>query len=310
VEEVHADIVAAATLCAVPVASIAASWNLEPLQLAPTVLVAFAYLRRTRTLARRGQPVPGWRQFVFWLGIALVILALNSPIDELGEQHFFFVHMCQHVLIGDLAPLCFVAGLTGPVLRPVLAYRPVERLRFLTHPLVALPVWAVNLYAWHLPFLYQAALHHDAVHALEHFLFFTCGALMWSPVVETLPAPAWFGTGWKLGYIALVRMLETILGNVFIWSTSVFYPAYQHLHPLWGIGAVHDQNLAGVVMMAEGGFVTLAALAWLFLRLAEEGELRQTLIEQGYDPVQVRRAVRYGRAHAFGEGTPAGPGNS
>jgi putative membrane protein len=293
-----------------PVASIATSWNLEPLQLAPTLVVCFAYLRRTRTLARRGQPVPAWRQFLFWLGIALVVLALNSPIDELGEQHFFFVHMFQHVLLGDLAPLCFVGGLTGPVLRPVLALRPVERLRFLTHPFLALPVWAVNLYMWHIPFLYDAALRHNSIHALEHFLFFTCGCLMWSPVLETLPAPAWFGTGWKLGYIAIVRMLETVLGNVFIWSSSVFYPVYVHVHPLWGIGAVHDQNLAGVVMMAEGGFVTLAALAWLFLRLAEEGELRQRLLEQGYDPVQVRRAVRYGRAHVFGEGSSPEPRNS
>ncbi|HEY3921348.1 MAG TPA: cytochrome c oxidase assembly protein [Gaiellaceae bacterium] len=291
------------------VASIGTQWNLEPLQLVPTLLAAFAYLRRTRTLKRRGQPVPGWRQFLFWLGIFLVIAALNSPIDELGEQHFFFVHMFQHVLLGDLAPLCFVAGLTGPVLRPVLALRPVERLRFLTHPFVALPVWAVDLYVWHIPTLYDAALHHSAIHALEHALFFTCGGLMWSPVLETLPAPTWFGTGWKLGYIAIVRMLETILGNVFIWSSTSFYPPYQHLHPLWGIGAVHDQNLAGIVMMAEGGFVTLGALAWLFLKLAAEGELRQRLIEEGYDPVQVRRAVRYGRAAAFGEGTAPGPLN-
>jgi cytochrome c oxidase assembly factor CtaG len=291
-------------------ASLAASWNVNPLQLAPTLLVALLYLRRTRTLARRGQPVAGWRRFLFWLGIGLVLVALNSPIDGLGEEHFFFFHMLQHVILGDLAPLCFVAGLTGPVLRPVLALRPVERLRFLTHPLVALPVWALNLYIWHIPFLYEAALHNDAVHALEHALFFTCGALMWSPVLETLPAPAWFGTGWKLGYIAAVRALETILGNVFIWSSSIFYSTYRHAEPLWGIGGVRDQNLAGVVMMAEGGIVTLAALAWLFLRLAEESELRQRLLEQGHDPAQVSRAVRFGRAAAFGEGTAAGPRNS
>jgi cytochrome c oxidase assembly factor CtaG len=291
------------------VASIGTQWNLEPLQLVPTLVAAFAYLRRAQTLKRRGQPVPGWRQFLFWLGIFLVVMALNSPIDELGEQHFFFVHMFQHVLLGDLAPLCFVAGLTGPILRPVLALRPVERLRFLTHPFIALPLWAVDLYAWHVPVLYDAALHNSAIHAVEHLMFFTCGGLMWSPVLETLPAPAWFGTGWKLGYIAIVRVLETILGNVFIWSNTVFYPPYRHLHPLWGIGAVRDQNLAGVVMMAEGGFVTLGALAWLFLRMAEESELRQRLIEQGYDPAQVKRAVRYGRAAAFSEGTAPGPLN-
>ncbi len=284
------------------IASAATTWNLEPLQLAPTLVVGLLYYRRSRTLARRGTPVPGWRQFLFWLGNGLVIVALNSPIDALGEQDFFFVHMSQHVILGDLAPLCFVAGLTGPILRPVLAIRTVDRLRFLTHPLVALPIWAVNLYIWHIPFMYQAALRHAPIHALEHFLFFTCGALMWSPVVETLPAPAWFGTGWKLGYIVAVRFIETILANVFMWSSTVFYPWYEHGHAIWGITAVHDQNLAGIVMMAEGGFVTLGALAWLFLRLASEGELRQKLIEEGYDPVQVARAVRYGRAKALSEG--------
>ncbi|HEY7536922.1 MAG TPA: cytochrome c oxidase assembly protein [Gaiellaceae bacterium] len=293
-----------------------ANWNLEPLQLVPTLLVSVLYLKRTRTLARRGTPVPGWRQFLFWLGIALVVFALNSPVDELAETDFFFVHMLQHISLGDLAPLCFVAGLTGPVLRPVLALPGFDHLRTLTHPLVALPIWAVNLYIWHVPFLYEAALKHDSVHALEHFLFFTCGALMWSPVVETLPAPEWFGTAWKLGYVALVRLIETVLGNVFIWSTSVFYPVYEAGLPKWGITAIQDQNLAGVVMMIEGSFVTLGALAWLFLRLAAEGELRQELIEQGYDRAQVNRAVRYGRAHALerpaaaGEGTLVRPGNT
>jgi putative membrane protein len=207
--------------------------------------------------------------------------------------------MTQHVILGDLAPLCFVAGMTGQLLRPLLALRLVDRLRVLAHPLIALPLWAVDLYFWHIPFLYDAALHHDSVHALEHFGFFTCGCLMWEPVVETLPGPAWFGTGFKLGYVAVVRLLETILGNVFIWSSSAFYTVYRHA-PQWGITPVHDLNLGGIVMMAEGSVVTLAALAWLFLRLAAEGETRQRLLEQGLDPRQVHRAVRYGRAKDLG----------
>jgi putative membrane protein len=279
--------------------SLLSPWSLEPLQVVPTVVVAYLYLRRTRTLKHSGRPVSGWRQAAFWTGIGLVVLALNSPIDYLGEHDFFFIHMAQHVILGDLAPLCFVLGMTGQILQPVLAFPIVQRLRILSHPLVALPVWAFNLYLWHIPYLYDAALHHDSVHALEHFCFFTFGCLMWEPVVETLPAPAWFGTGMKLGYIAAVRLIETILGNVFIWSSAAFYSVYKH-PPLWGISPAHDQNLGGIVMMAEGSIVTLAALAWLFLKLAAEGELRQELLEQGLDPRQVQRAVRYGRAHDLG----------
>jgi putative membrane protein len=272
------------------------AWNLEPLQLLPTLAVSLLYAKRAQTLARRGTPVPVWRQISFWTGIALVLVALVSPIDEIGEEDLFFFHMLQHVILGDLAPLCFVVGLTGPILRPVLALPVVDKLRVLAHPLVALPIWAVNLYLWHVPWLYQEALQHSSLHAFEHFMFFTCGALMWSPVVETLPAPAWFGTAAKLGYIFAVRLIEAVLGNIFMWTNSALYPWYEHADPTWGISAVRDQNLAGVVMMAEGSIITLAVLAWLFLRLGAEGELRQRLIEEGYDPKQVARAVRYGRA--------------
>ncbi len=281
--------------------SLLTSWTLDPLQLAPIALVAFGYWRRVRTLHSRGTRVPPWRRLVFALGIALLVLAFASPIAAIAEQELFSFHMLQHVVIGDLAPLCLLAGLTGPILRPLLALRPVERLRVLANPLLALPVWAANLYLWHVPFLYEAAVEHSAVHALEHVCFFTAGAIMWLPVLETLPAPEWFGTGSKLAYIAVVRLVETVLGNVFVWAGTVFYPVYASGEELWGVSPLRDQGLAGAVMMVEGSVVTIAALAWLFLRLAREGELRQELLERGLDPRVVGRAVRYGRAQELGE---------
>jgi putative membrane protein len=276
--------------------SLLTSWTLDPLQLAPIALAVLAYGLRVRTLRRRGTPVPRRRLALFGLGIALLVLALASPIAAIGEEELFSFHMLQHVLLGDLAPLCLLAGLSGPLLRPVLALRPVERLRVLAHPAVALPLWALNLYVWHVPVLYEAAVEHSAVHALEHVSFFTAGLIVWLPVLETLPAPEWFGTGAKLAYIAVVRVVETVLGNVFVWSGTVFYGVYASGEELWGVSPLRDQGLAGAVMMIEGSLVTIGALAWLFLRLAQEGELRQELLERGHDPRAVRRAVRYGRA--------------
>ena len=270
-------------------------WTLDPLQLAPVALLAVAYALRARTLRRRGTPMPGWRIALFATGIGLLLLAFASPIAAIGEEELFSFHMLQHVLIGDLAPLCLLAGLNGPMLRPLLALRPVERLRVLANPLVALPVWAANLYLWHVPFLYEAAVEHSVVHALEHMSFFAAGIAVWLPVLETLPAPEWFGTGPKLAYIAVVRLVETLLGNVFVWSGAVFYGVYDAGEELWGVSPLQDQGLAGAVMMIEGSIVTITALAWLFLRMAQEGELRQELLERGLDPRTVRRAVRYGR---------------
>lgn len=271
-------------------------WSLEPVRLLPLALAAFLYWRRALTLRRRGAPVPARRQLLFGLGLLLVLVAVASPIDRLGEERLFLLHMLQHVLLGDLAALCVVAGLTGPLLRPVLALAWVERLRVLAHPLVALPLWALNLFLWHLPVAYEAALSSGGVHALQHICFFTFGALMWAPVVELLPGPMWFGTGWKLGYIVVVRLLGTLLGNVFLWSGTVFYGTYERAERLWGISPLADQGLAGAVMMIEGSLVTIGAIAWLFLKLAAEGELRQQLLERGLDPRAVNRAVRYGRA--------------
>ena len=271
-------------------------WSFDPAKLLPLVLAAFLYWRRALTLRQRGTPVPPWRQLLFGLGLVLAVTAVASPIDRIGEERLFSFHMLQHVVLGDLAPLCIVAGLTGPLLRPVLALSWVERLRFLAHPLVALPLWTLNLFLWHLPVAYEAALSSAGVHALQHLCFFTFGALMWAPVVEVLPGPMWFGTGWKLGYIVVVRLLETLLGNVFLWAGSVFYGTYERAERLWGISPLADQGLAGAVMMIEGSLVTIGALAWLFLKLAAEGELRQQLLERGLDPRSVNRAVRYGRA--------------
>ena len=264
------------------------SWTLDPLELAPLALITVAYGVRTRTLARRGSPVAWWRAALFGFGVLTLFFALASPVAALGEERFAW-HMVQHLLLGDLAPLALLLGLTGPLLRPLLALPPVHALRGLAHPLVALPLWVANLYLWHLPVAYEAAIRNDLVHALEHLSFFTAGLLMWAAVLETLPAPEWFGTGAKLGYIVAVRLTSMVLANVFFWSETVFYEPYARV-------GVADQAAAGAIMMVWGSIVTIVAFAWLFLRMFEEGERRQELLERGLDPRAVRRAVRYGRA--------------
>jgi putative membrane protein len=252
------------------------------------------YGLRSRTLAQRGTPVPRWRIAAFAGAVVLFAVALSPPLEHRAEELFVF-HMVQHVLLGDLAPLLFVLGLSGPLLRPLLALRPVAALRPLAHPLVALPLWTLNLYLWHLPYLYESAVTNDAVHALEHVSFFTAGALMWAAVVEVLPGPAWFGTAAKLGYIVAVRLLETVLANVFLWAGTPLYGVYDDGSELYGLSPLRDQGLAGTVMMIEGSLVTIGAIAWLFLRWGAESELRQRLIEEGVDPRTAGRAVRYGR---------------
>ena len=271
-------------------------WEIQPLQLVPVALLAAVYWARARRLAIKGRPVPALRRTAFCAGLAVVLVAVCSPIDYLGENRLLWVHMVQHLLLGDVAPLLVVLGLTGALLRPLLAVGLLRRLRPLAHPLVALPLWIVALYAWHLPVLYQAALHNDNVHALEHICFFAFGALMWAAVIEPLPGPAWFGNGWKAVYTLAVRTAGAVLGNLFIWAGHAFYPYYAGPDRLAGLSPLADQRIAGAIMFTEGSIVTLLAFAWLFIRFTRETELRQRLVDRQLDETLAARAARYGRS--------------
>jgi putative membrane protein len=285
------------TMSAVP---LAASELLDAVpQVAPLLLLAGLYGRRARTLAKAAHPVAGWHQASFYGGVALIAVALTALDTPSQEQ--LYMHMIEHLLLGDLAALLIVLGLTGPVLAPLLRISVFERLRALTHPLVALPLWAVNLYVWHIPALYQAALRHPAVHALEHGLFLVLGINMWMCLVGPLPTPAWFGNLARLLYVVGVRLTGAVLGNIFLWSGTVFYPFYVHGDRLRGISPLSDQSVAGAIMMVEESLLTIGLFCWLFLRTARESEERQELLDfaraRGLELSQARaaRAVAAGR---------------
>ena len=246
-----------------------------------------------------GHPVPGWRQACFYAGFATIGVALTSLGSD--SQELLSAHMVEHLLLGDVAALLIVLGLTGPLLAPILRIKLFDRLRVLAHPLVAFPRWALDLYVWHLPVLYQAALRHPGVHALEHAMFLGFGINMWMCLFGPLPMPTWFGNLGKLLYIVAVRLTGTVLGNVFLWSGTAFYPFYTRGDAVWHIAPIADQNLAGAIMMVEESILTLGLLCWLFLRAAREGEERQDLLDfaraQGIELTEARaaRAVAAGR---------------
>ncbi len=283
--------------------------TVDPLQLAPLALVAAMYAIRARNLSRRGRPVPPTRQAWFYAGLLVVLVALVSPIHELGEDRLLYMHMSQHLLLGDIAPLAIVLGLDGAILRPVLAIPLIRHLRFLAHPAVALPLWVANLCVWHIPALYEGALTHEALHVLQHQLFFVCGALMWAAVVEPLPGPAWFGNGWKAVYVLLVRTAGAALANLFIWAGRPFYDSYAPGERAAGISPVTDQAIGGSIMFVEGAVVTLVAFGWLFLRWTREAELREILVQRGHDPAVAAKTARYGRS-ALAKGGTAPPASS
>jgi putative membrane protein len=265
------------------------------LQVAIVMLAGLAYGFAIIRLLRRGRAVSWLRVASFAAGVAVLLTAFLSPLDRLGEERLFSAHMAQHLLIGDVAPLLIVVGLSGPLLRPLLALRPVQRLRGLAHPLVALPLWAANLSVWHLTPLYDAALDHDAVHALQHMLFFVCGTLVWFALLEPLPGPTWFTAGRKLAFVAVMWAVSLALSQVFLWSGHVYYARYVDAPRTWSLSPLADQRAGGGIMLVEGSLVMIGVAVWLLFRLFRESESRQRLLDAGLAHDAATRAARYGR---------------
>jgi cytochrome c oxidase assembly factor CtaG len=270
-------------------------------ELAPLLIAAALYAKRGSTLAARGRPLPIWRQLCFAAGLLLIAAALVTPISDAAEE-LVIAHMVEHLMIGDVASLVLVLGLTGPLLQPILAIRFFDRLRILAHPLVAFPLWALNFYLWHIPGLYDAAYGGAPVHALEHATFIFFGCLMWMPIFGPLPKPSWFTAGWKVVYVIAVRFAGVILGNVLMWSNTVLYTVYRHGEHEWGISPITDQSIAGVVMMVEGTFLGLGLLAWFFFEAAREGVEKQRLLDLALEKGVELDERRAQRAVAAGQG--------
>ncbi|MGZ4274001.1 MAG: cytochrome c oxidase assembly protein [Solirubrobacteraceae bacterium] len=270
------------------------------------VLAWVPYHLRARTLAHQGRPVPGWRYACYVAGLAVLEIAVSPPVDTLSDQ-LLVAHMAEHLLIGDIAALLLVLGMTGPLIAPLLRNPVVARLRVLAHPVVAIVLWAVNFYVWHTPYLYQAALRHDALHALEHATFLVFGMAVWMALLGPLPKPQWFNNAARLVFIVAVRLAGTVLANILIFGGTVFYPIYRPGDALWHISATADQVAAGGLMMVEESFLTIGLFCWLFLRVARENEQRQELmdyaVEHGLelDDRRAARAVAAGRGEELWE---------
>ncbi len=291
-----------------PLVLAAAFGGLHLAEFVPPLLASCAYLYlyavRARTLSRERRPVDPWRTAAFVAGVVLLTTVQLPPVDGLADQ-VLVAHMIQHILIGDIAALLIVFGLTGPMLAPLLQIRPTRSLRRLATPLVALALWAVDLYAWHVPFFYQLAIRHDLVHALEHACMLWFGVLLWLGLIGPLPKPRWFGGWGALGYIIVVRLTGAVLANILLWSQTIFYPVYRSSDAARGLNPLSDQNLAGGVMMVEESILTVILLGWLFFRFARQDEERQELLDlaaqQGIElsDERARRAAQAGRAETL-----------
>jgi putative membrane protein len=246
------------------------------------LLIGAAYCVRVSHLRERGASPSRTRLACFGAGLALVVLATVGPLDTLADE-FAFGHMIQHTMLLDGASLLLAIGLTGPVLVPILRLPGLGRARTLMHPGVALALWIVAMYAWHVPALYQAAEEHLAIHLCEHASFLAAGTIMWLALIGPFPKPRWFNNPARAIYAGVVHFSSMGLANILMWSGTVLYPFYIASDRAHGVDPLTDQSLAGAVLMIQGGVVMLCVFFWALLRWAREDTERQDLLDFAYD---------------------------
>ncbi len=245
----------------------------EPLFLVLAALALALYWRA----ARRPPSPPGWRIGSFVAGVAMIALALNSPLETIAVEYLVLFHLLQNVIISDWAPPLLIIGLT-PAMRAGLAARSGAAFAVLTRPAVALPTWLVGWYVVHLGGVYDFALRHPWLLNVEHLVMITIGFVFWWPVISD--APHAVATLTRLGYVFAAFVLSAFLGLALTFSPPV-YGYYEDLpERLWGISAEADQNLGGILMSSEQALVFFAAIAWLLVRLLREEDAAEEALRE------------------------------
>jgi putative membrane protein len=251
-------------------------WHAHPSIIVGVVLITALYLMAVGPLRERF----GWAErgsssqmVLFMLGVLVIVVALLSPLHELGDKYLFSAHMAQHLLLMLVVPPLLLLGVPGWLVDKVLrSPRVLAVSRFLTRPLVAFTFFNAVLVLWHMPVLYDLTLRERDIHILEHVMFLGVAVLMWWPVLslaKELPRASYIT---QMVYLFLLPTVPGILGAVITFSDKVLYPWYAEAPRLWNISATTDQEIGGIIMWVPGGMAFLTVLIIVFLVWANQEE--------------------------------------
>src|SRR3954449_1089839 len=226
----------------------------EAVGLVPAIALAYA------VAARRHRP-ERLRVAAAVVALVLVFLAFFTELQPLALHTFLWAHLLQNVVLAEWAPALLVLAVP-----PALAARAEGFPLF--RPLVALPLWLVTYFAWHLPWAYDIALRHPhSLLHLEHLSYLAAGVALWWPVIHgARPAGA------EAAYLFAAFVLASPLGLLLALVPTAIYDFYAPAPRLWGLSRLADQQIAGVTMAAEQAVVFFFAFATFFLRFLREEE--------------------------------------
>ena len=252
-------------------------WSWDPTVLLGLALLVAVYVVGVRRgLLRNDDDTAPWftraalRPWFFAAGILSGFLALQSPIDTGGDDFLLSLHMIQHLVLMMVSPPLVLLGIAGMRSLPDnIAPRWRALWTFITRPWPATFIFNAVLLIWHIPSWYDATLTTPWIHIVEHLTFIGVGVIFWWPIVDPLrgartkPVSPFV----KMGMLGLAGIPPTVLGFLFALIGTPAYQFYARAPRLWGLSAVQDQQIAGVIMFGLGNIVYFVAISIIFLRL-------------------------------------------
>jgi putative membrane protein len=255
------------------------AWSLEPLVLVTLAVTSLVYARGVRRLwsSAAGHARGVSRASAWWFasGQGLLVVALISPLDALGGT-LLSAHMAQHGILAGLAPPLLVLGTPGvafawgvsgvPAIRRLApVWRALGALaRAFSTPMRATVLHGLTMWVWHAPMLFGAAVAHEWVHALQHLSFFIPAILFWRALLGEHSAAHAAGAA----IAAFVTFMHTgLLGGLITMAPEPLYPVYAGRTGSWGLTALADQHLAGLLMWVPLGLPYVVAGLQLASRL-------------------------------------------
>ncbi len=247
-------------------------WSVDPFILAPLLMIALLYGQGVARLWRRagtGRGVRPWRVAAFGSGVLVLVVALVSPLDPLGET-LLAVHMFQHGLLLTAAPVLLLLGrptaalpwaLPPPLRRKLARERSLRAiatsLGWMSRPLQSAALQAAVVSLWHAPLLFEAALASRPLHILEHVSFFTTALLFWQSLIVAARSVTAVPCALAAGFGTLLH--GGFLGALITFAPQPLYGWYADRGSAWGLDVLSDQQLAGLIMWMPIGAVYLGA---------------------------------------------------
>ena len=227
-----------------------------------------AYLIASRRHERAtGEATEPRKRRLFLLGMGVLWLGADWPIHDLAERYLYSMHMTQHLLFTLVAAPILIAGMPVWLLRELLSPAPIRRIfRFMTRPLVALIFFNAVLLFTHWPEVVAASVGSELVHLALHVLIVTSALVMWWPVMSPLPEMPSLPPPGQMLYLFLQSLAPTIPASFLTFGHTPLYPVYATFPRIWGIDALTDQLIAGLIMKLLGGLLLWGVIAVIFFR--------------------------------------------